>query len=686
MARLARVTMSMGPYVAHNKSIQLTILGVPVRFVSESFTGVGGTTVYFAQNQTPDVLAGDVGRNVAALETAVKAYLQSIGETRFSVIGAVVTGGVGFEQGGSVTLRAKEYRDELNLPYALPDSGDNYVTASGCTNNPPQTASFLKTDVSCYGSTSGDIFLNVAGGVAPYAYQWEDGPTTKDREMVIKGVYRVTIADSTVPDALGDDHPGVVSLEITLGEPTRVEVVASVQGQSVTVEVSGGTPGYTYTWSDGSTEKDRSGLAPGTYRLTVTDANGCSSSVNVVVSNFRFYFSRNPVTLELAAEDVANKPNLSFLCELWVEKAYLSGEFEKVTSEPLEHPADVLGTTLFDLRELLDAYVEPHLPELSAKSVVRADAVFRRFFLKYTEKYGSPAAVAPYTQIDTQYVLCGGLDTQETLAGTFFSSYLPNRKPFFTWDQPEKGVYTNQPEFLYFMPNSFLLESFTVKTKVRFSDGTSLITDAYMQTEVRRYEMYCIPVGHDQIGVGVLKENVSVKSWDVYLVDQDGAVISETRRFFLLPDLDERRRYLLYTNSLGGINTLVTTGKAKLKLDPDTTTLERNLLPGTPATRHEVEVRSKSAKATLELTTGYREPREILALQDFLLAERVWLLENDRFTPVLVLDKNQVPLDEAEDVGYLDFEVQLPRRHRYTPQLRLAGYYDQTSELKPLEL
>ena len=61
---------------------------------------------------------------------------------------------------------------------------------------------------------------------------------------------------------------------------------------AIDLTVTGGTPGYTYDWSNDGPEtpdndpQDLSGLSAGTYTITVTDANGCTVVQTVTVNAF----------------------------------------------------------------------------------------------------------------------------------------------------------------------------------------------------------------------------------------------------------------------------------------------------------------------------------------------------------------------------------------------------------------
>jgi hypothetical protein len=59
---------------------------------------------------------------------------------------------------------------------------------------------------------------------------------------------------------------------------TTVQCFDLNNGQ-ISLSVTGGTGAYTYLWSDGNTSQNRTGLAPGTYSVTVADANNCTQTL-----------------------------------------------------------------------------------------------------------------------------------------------------------------------------------------------------------------------------------------------------------------------------------------------------------------------------------------------------------------------------------------------------------------------
>ena len=138
-------------------------------------------------------------------------------------------------------------------------------------------------DVLCEGGNTGRILVIPSGGTAPYTYLWSNGETTNEIIDLSAGVYSVTVTD---------DNGCEVSQTITINEPTAINITLTgndincfdFDNGSISSSVMGGTPPYTYAWSNGESTPNIANLAPGTYTLTVTDANLCTATESIVIT------------------------------------------------------------------------------------------------------------------------------------------------------------------------------------------------------------------------------------------------------------------------------------------------------------------------------------------------------------------------------------------------------------------
>lgn len=201
---------------------------------------------------------------------------------------------------GSITANVNSGTPGFNYIWSVP--GNNSPTLSGlpigtytlivtdsfgCADTASVTLaqptplgnSFTFAPIPCFGGAT-SVTANPTGGTGTYTYQWSNGDLTQTATGLTSGTWTVTITDVT---------GGVLPCEyidmVTLTEPLPLPITVSTQIAScgldngvATVFASGGTPPYTYLWSNAGTTPSISGLAPGNYSVTVTDANGCISS------------------------------------------------------------------------------------------------------------------------------------------------------------------------------------------------------------------------------------------------------------------------------------------------------------------------------------------------------------------------------------------------------------------------
>ncbi len=140
------------------------------------------------------------------------------------------------------------------------------------------------TQVNCPGGNNGAIDLTVSGGTAPYNIAWSNGDNTEDISNLTAGSYTVTITDDN--NCSYNESITVSSvppMSVTLVNLNN-EICGNFNG-SIDIDVTGGSGSYGYSWSNGATTQDITGLNTGSYTVTVTDGNGCVETMTFNIIN-----------------------------------------------------------------------------------------------------------------------------------------------------------------------------------------------------------------------------------------------------------------------------------------------------------------------------------------------------------------------------------------------------------------
>jgi gliding motility-associated-like protein/uncharacterized repeat protein (TIGR01451 family) len=164
--------------------------------------------------------------------------------------------------------------------------------------NQPDTLVYLSsistTSLMCFGDDDASIDIEVQGGVTPYTYLWNNSTITQDISNLIAGDYTVTVTDNNNCELTQTINISQVN-EIQLSEVHNDVLCKNESSANIDVTVNGGTIPYTYTWDNGSLNEDLSNVPTGTYNLTVTDLNSCTSTISVIITEPNDTISINAV-------------------------------------------------------------------------------------------------------------------------------------------------------------------------------------------------------------------------------------------------------------------------------------------------------------------------------------------------------------------------------------------------------
>ena len=138
-------------------------------------------------------------------------------------------------------------------------------------------------DATCSGVCDGNISLSPSNGTAPYTFSWDDGSDQFFRANLCAGDYDVTVTDAlgcTAVDTFTVNDGFAISATINTIPDTCLASVGSASASG-----SGGVAPYTFSWSNGASGANVSGLLAGNYDVTVADAGGCSSVETFTIAN-----------------------------------------------------------------------------------------------------------------------------------------------------------------------------------------------------------------------------------------------------------------------------------------------------------------------------------------------------------------------------------------------------------------
>ncbi|MEZ5038476.1 MAG: pre-peptidase C-terminal domain-containing protein [Saprospiraceae bacterium] len=201
----------------------------------------------------------------------------------------IITGGLlpyDIQWADGATTALRENLVAGTYAVTITDANGCSFTASPAVTEPDEVIlSPTITGISCFGEEDGVIELAINGGTPPYTFNWSNGATTPQISGLAAGDYSLTLTDAN--DCIIESDPftiepkAAIQIQAVIFDATPC---GATSDGALNITVSGGTPGYTFAWSNGAVSEDISGLPPGIYTVTVTDNNGCQATLTRTVN------------------------------------------------------------------------------------------------------------------------------------------------------------------------------------------------------------------------------------------------------------------------------------------------------------------------------------------------------------------------------------------------------------------
>ncbi len=179
------------------------------------------------------------------------------------------------------------------------DNGCEAINSAIVSASPAIVTTQNQVNVSCFGGSSGTASVFASGGTSPLSYTWSNGGNGSSITNLIAGSYQVTVTDGALCTKLGT---------FTITEPAQLvgtfnnvsdPICLGGNDGSATLSISGGTPSYNFSWSNGATgngaTNTQNNLSSGVYQVTVTDLFDCQ-----IISSLSI-FEPQGVSIELNA-------------------------------------------------------------------------------------------------------------------------------------------------------------------------------------------------------------------------------------------------------------------------------------------------------------------------------------------------------------------------------------------------
>jgi len=590
-----------------------------------------------------------------------------------------------FQVNGSVTdlklqVKIHNYSGTESITYGGVIYIDNFRIYEVTEDAAPQPSieidinNTVITHESSPGANDGSITVAIISSdtTAPIEYSKDNGSNWQSSNQftgLAPGTYQVRVRDSSAPPA--EDYQ---SFSINAASP-NFDFTTSITDESVSgaadgvieITVSGTGGPFTFSKDGGSTYQGSNiftGLAPTTYVIAVKDAGGNIVSHNATVdpgaADFdKVFFDKNPVPLDLYETANGSQDNYKIFVDVKVEDQAGSGSYNSKIK--LAIPPDSNGKSHFELRQAFRGVLSADPPNLSTGTLGRLKDRIKLFIVQYGDIYDDLTQPGSLITTVPSIIMMGGLAKRSYPDIDFFSQYLPTYKKFMSWAPVEKYIDDYQEDYLNFWIYDQDITTLKLMIKAYYDDDTDQSNATRILNGVEYGQLFLIPAGPSNSGANLVNSGKNMIKYDLWLTDQNDAVISEVRTYKITEFKHPNTRYIMFLNSLGAYEVIRTTGQSEEMADFEREILQKNLTYNYNALDGEYQISNVSKTNRFIYSSGYFTGRYsdqwLEHMQELYLSQKVYDVTDGLRVPIIIQSGSMQVKKDADNKRSIRFEA-----------------------------
>ncbi|WP_285055126.1 hypothetical protein [Pedobacter ginsengisoli] len=367
------------------------------------------------------------------------------------------------------------------------------------------------------------------------------------------------------------------------------------------------------------------------------------------------------------------KPNLQVKFILYCENA-ANLAWENIYETELTVLIGDEGTAEAVLNDKLHDYmmaaIREQMPDIPGEDPLQCKKSCRRYYFEYAEIFGDVPMIQKLHKSSEFTVLHGGLSTigqaTKDLAELLAPGAVESDR-FLKQGYVEQHTRTDQPQYLYFF-NTRANVTATMKCKFWFTNGTASTIDLYEGVSFLLNRKYGFDIRFDHIFDPEDHPTLTVKKYEVWLVNDAAAVISESRFWILDYDYRQFYRYFLNWSSWGTFDSRMFYGKSSTELELVQAEAEKSDHNPQQISKGESLVFNISIATKFSVTTGFvKNKTELIFNRDFFASVLKYRVYNNLLLPIKVTSKSIPEQEDGNNLYAQKFEYEyLFDDHAYT--------------------